>query len=493
MKVDIRVTFALLGDILLLFPLVFIPPLLIAIYTSENTSPFIIPLVVSLTLGLSLRSLTYGREIGVREAFLLVSITWLIVSALGALPYIIAGEGVLGNPVNALFESMSGFTTTGATVIENFDKYSQSIMFWRQLTQWLGGMGIIVLALAILPRLSIGGAQLMQLEAPGPQLQKLTPHIRRTAGIFWSIYIGLTLLETLVLSILHYLGLAPRMDPYTALIHAFTTMSTGGFSPYPQSIGAFSPIVQWIIIVFMVLAGTNFALFWYMLNKDLRIFSNEEFRWYIIVMITLSLIIVPQLASIHGYDLLSSLRHSLFQVVSITTTTGYATVDFSKWPRMAQYVLFFVMFIGGCSGSTAGSIKVIRWIIAIKTVLRELFVSVHNDAVKVIRLGGKIVEERSVRGVLVFITLYFLVFLAATMIIMIDSAFNGNQLTIIDSMTAVAATLGNIGPGLGAVGPMNNYLFFPLISKILMIGLMWLGRLEIITVLVLFTRSYWCG
>ncbi len=491
MRVNLRVTLALLGDITLMFSLVFIPPLIIALLLDTNVLAFAIPLIISTITGLILRSTTREREISVREAFLLVSITWLIIAILGALPYIIAGEGVLGNPVNALFESMSGFTTTGATVIEDFDAYSQPIMFWRQLTQWIGGMGIVVLALAILPRLSVGGAQLMQLEAPGPQLQKLTPHIRRTARIFWSIYVGLTLLETLILSILHYAGFAPKMDPYTALIHAFTTMSTGGFSPYPQSIGAFSPAVQWVVIVFMVLAGTNFALFWYLLNRDLRIFSNEEFRWYIIIMAVLSLIIAPQLISAYSYDFLTALRQSLFQVVSITTTTGYATLDFSKWPMIAQYVLFFAMFIGGCSGSTAGSIKVIRWVIGVKAILREFYVSVHDSAVRIVKLGGKPVDEHSIRGVLAFIVLYFTVFLVASLIIMINGTTNGRNLTIIDSLTAVAATLGNIGPGLGAVGPMNNYLFFPSMSKILMIGLMWLGRLELFTVMVLFTRAYW--
>lgn len=491
MKVNLRVTLALLGDIMLLLSLVFVAPVIVAIYSSKNLIAFIIPLILSLSLGLVLRNISREREITVREAFFLVSITWLVVAFIGALPYIIAGEGVLADPVNAFFESMSGFTTTGATVIEDFNKYSQPILFWRQLTQWIGGMGIIVLALAILPRLSVGGARLMQLEAPGPQLQKLTPHIKRTAIIFWTIYVGLTLLETLVLSILHYIGLAPRMDPYNALIHSFTTMSTGGFSPFPQSIGAFTPVVQWVIIVFMTLAGANFALYWYFLNKDLRIFRNEEFRWYIIIILSLSIIIVPFLSATYKFDILTSLRQSLFQVISITTTTGYATMDFSKWPIPAQYILFFAMFIGGCSGSTAGSIKVVRWIIGFKAIIREFFVSVHGNAIRVIRLGKKPVDEQSVRGVLVFIVLYFLVFLVASMIIMLNGTIDGRKLTIIDSLTAVAATLGNIGPGLGMVGPMGNYLFFPSLSKILLSILMWFGRLEIFTVLVLFTRSYW--
>lgn len=488
---NFRSTFSLLGEIIAFLSLAFILPMAIAFRDGTSIVPFLIPMLISLLFGLPLRSIEKNPEIGVKDAFLLVSLAWMAVACIGALPYILEGKGSLANPVNALFESMSGFTTTGATVLDNFGTHSRSIMFWRQLTQWLGGMGIVVLAIAILPRLSVGGAQLMSLESPGPQLHKLTPHIRRTARIFWEIYVGLTFLETILLSALHYLGLAPKMTPYMALAHSFTTMSTGGFSPMALSVEAFSPAVQWVIIVFMVLAGTNFALFWYAIRGDFRIFKNEEFRYYIGILAVLSLILIPLLIAQYGFGYLTALRQALFQVVSIVTTTGFSTMNFSKWVLAAQFILLFAMFIGGSSGSTAGSIKIVRWIIGAKAVRRELFTSAHQDAVRVVRLGGQPVDERSVKGALSFIALYFLTFFFGTLFVMLNGTVNGVPLNIGDAMSAVAATLGNIGPGIGVVGPMSNYLIFPVSTKILMFFLMWLGRLEIITVLVLFTRSYW--
>uniref|UniRef100_UPI002635B745 TrkH family potassium uptake protein n=1 Tax=Thermococcus sp. TaxID=35749 RepID=UPI002635B745 len=469
----------------------FLFPLLLALKDGTPVSPFLIPFVLSLVIGLFLRLLDRNPEIGIKEAFFLVSVAWLAVAAIGALPYILSGKTSLANPVNALFESMSGFTTTGATVLNNFSGLPEPVLFWRQFTQWLGGMGIVVLAIAILPRLSVGGAELMSLEAPGPQFQKLTPHIRQTARIFWAIYLALTFLETAVLMVLHYIGMAPRMTPYMALVHSFTTMSTGGFSPLAASIEAFSPAVQWVVIIFMVLAGANFALFWYLLRRDLRIFRNEEFRAYILVLVAVSLLIVPMLMRQYGFSPLTALRQALFQVASIVTTTGYATMNFAQWTLPAQAVLFFAMFIGGSSGSTAGSIKVIRWIIGLKALRRELFQAFHPGVVKPVKLGGKPVEERSIRGVLAFIVLYILVFLLAWLFVMLNGTTNGAQLSIADSMSAVAATLGNIGPGIGAVGPMANYLIFPPSTRLLMFFLMWLGRLEIVTALVLFTRGYW--
>ncbi len=487
----IRATMSLLGEILMLLGATLVLPMIVAIHDKTSTAPFLIPLFLSILIGFILRSLDKNPQIGTKEAFLLVSVAWLAVAIVGALPYILSGKSSLANPVNALFESMSGFTTTGATVLDNFNTPSRAIMFWRQLIQWLGGMGIVVLAIAILPRLSVGGAELMSLEAPGPQLQKLTPHIRRTARIFWIIYVSLTGLETLILSVLHYLDMAPKMTPYMALVHSFTTMSTGGFSPLALSIKAFSPAVQWVITVFMILAGANFALFWYLLRGDFRIVKNEEFRWYVGILFILSIILVPMLMKQYNFTPLTAFRQALFQVAAIVTTTGYATMDFAKWILPAQFILFVAMFIGGSSGSTAGSIKVVRWIIATKTATRELFTSFHNNAVKSVKLGGKAVSERSIRGVLAFIVLYFAIFFISSLIVVLNGTTTGRPISLASSMSAVAATLGNIGPGIGSVGPIANYLIFPASTKILMFLLMWLGRLEIITAIVLFTPRYW--
>ncbi len=493
MKVNIRGTLSLLGEVLLLISGTFALPAFVAILTSTPTRPFILPMILSILIGAALRLLDREPEIGLREAFLLVSLAWLAVVVLGALPYMIEGTGSLADPINALFESMSGFTTTGATVLDDFAVPSAALMFWRQFTQWLGGMGIIVLALAILPRLSVGGAQLMGLEAPGPQLQKLAPHIRRTARAFWGIYLSLTALETGLLFGLHLAGLAPNMNLYNALIHSFTTLSTGGFSPMPRSIQQFSPAAQWVIIVFMFFAGTNFALFWYVAAKrDWRIFKNEEFRWYFSITAVLTVLIALTIYKFHGMKLMETVRQALFQVLAIVTTTGYATMDFSRWPVTAQLILVAAMFIGGSSGSTAGSVKIVRWVIAVKATIRELFLAIHPDGVKAIRLGGKVVDEKAVRGVLGFIVLYFVIFWLSTVFVMWNGTVGSTSpLTFGEAMSAVAATLGNVGPGIGRIGPMSNYLIFPASTKILLILLMWLGRLEIITVLVLFSRKYW--
>lgn len=485
----IRNALAFIGDIILVYSFAYIPPIFLAFYFSEPLNPFIIPLGISVLVGLILRSIGASKEIKVKEAFFVVSTSWLIIAFLGSLPYMITGTGSLSSPANAFFESMSGFTTTGASVLMNYEGYPKSIMFWRQFTQWIGGMGIVVLALAILPRLNVGGARLMKLEAPGPELEKLTPHIKRTAEIFWLIYTGLTFLEALALTILHVLGLAPLMTPYNALIHSLTTMSTGGFSPYPQSIGVFSSSVQWVITCFMILAGTNFALYWYMVRGDFRIVKNEEFKAYILLIGVASATVAFPLIT-KGMSPIIALRSSLFHVASILTTTGYTATDFNRWPLLARYVLFVLMFVGGCSGSTAGGIKVIRWLVALKAMSRELYLSLRPKAVRLIRLGGKIIDERDLRAALSFIALYLFVFAVSTLIISLEG-IQGKPLDLVSSLTAVAATLGNIGPGLGLVGPTGSYAAFPALSKVLMALLMWLGRLELITALVLFTPFYW--
>ncbi len=481
--------YKLLGDVLTVYSLAYIPPLAVALYFSEKVIPFLIPLLLTLFLGLLLRNFFKASELRTRDAFFLVSVSWLAIASLGSLPYMLEGVGDLSNPVNAFFESMSGFTTTGASVIVNYRIYPESVMFWRQFTQWIGGMGIIVLTLAILPRLNVGGAKLFKLEAPGPELEKLDPHIRRNAEIFWLIYIGLTLLETMTLIVLHIAGLAPLMTSYNALIHSFTTLSTGGFSPYPTSIGSFTTPVQIVVTVFMFLAGTNFALYWYLIRKDFRILRNDEFRAYALITVISALIIAYSLMK-NGSSPMNSLINAFFHTISILTTTGYAVTDFTKWPLVSKYILLALMFIGGCSGSTAGGIKVVRWLMALKAVGREIYLSLNPKALKVIRLGNEFVDEKTLRSALSFVVTYFIIFFVATFLISYEGVAHAS-LDLISSMSAVAAALGNIGPGLGVVGPAGTYAVFPSVSKLVLAILMWLGRLEIFTVIVLFTRYYW--
>ena len=507
LRVDWRSSISLVGSVLkyLAVPMVF--PLLVAIYYGADALVFVATIAITVSIGLALERLEPDPDLGAREAFLMVGVTWLAVALVGTIPYILAGWGTastLANPVNALFESMSGFTTTGATVMGDisFSRHSHALLIWRQLTQWLGGMGIVVLAVAILPELSVGGAQLMDAEAPGPGIEKLTPRIATTARVLWLAYLGFTVLLFVLLFGLKLTGYAPEMTLYNAIAHPLTTLPTGGFSPEARSIEAFSAVVQWVIIPFMVVAGTNFALFWRAITGDVAVFGRDgEFRFYAGVMAALTAIVTgllvvgfgigPALDAIVPAGIEADLRAATFQVVSIVTTTGYASVDFELWDPVAQYVLLFAMFLGGSAGSTGGAIKMVRWLVIIKSLKRELFTTVHPEAVKPVRLGGRALDERAIRGIYAFTMLYLAIFFVGVILIMIDAARVGELLEIREGLSAVAATLGNVGPGLGDLGPMGSYLHFPWTSKLLMIFFMWIGRLEIIPVFVLLTVAFW--
>lgn len=509
-RVDWRASLGLVGTVIKYLSVAFLVPLVVALYYGQDAPVFVVSVLVSIVIGVALERIDPDPELGAREGFLMVALTWLFVALIGMIPYLLAGvigsESTLAQPTNALFESMSGFTTTGATVMGDIslEHHSHAIMLWRQLTQWLGGMGIIVLAVAILPELSVGGAQLMDAEAPGPSIQKLTPRIAETARALWVAYLGFTVLEMVLLYGLHLAGLAPNMDLYNAVAHPLTTMPTGGFSPEARSIEAFSAAVQWVIIPFMVVAGTNFALFWHVFTGEPeRLTRDTEFRSYVGVIAVLTAMVAGLLFVGTGIEINpnaiqpiegqieDSLRHAAFQVVSIITTTGYANIDFNTWSDPAQYILLFAMFIGGSAGSTGGAIKIIRWVVILKAVRRELFTTVHPEAVSPIRLGNRVIDERAVRGIYAFTLLYLVFFFIATIIVVTDAWRVGHQVSTFEAMSAVAATLGNVGPGFGAVGPMNSYLSFPAPSKLFMVFLMWIGRLEILPVLVLLTPAYW--
>jgi len=506
MYVDWRASASLVGTVLQYLTLTLSIPVVVGLVYGDPLVPFAATGVVTLAAGTGLARLDPDPDLGMREAFLMVAATWLAVAIVGALPYVVAGNGTVAQPTNALFESMSGFTTTGATVMGDisFDTHSHALLMWRQLTQWLGGMGIVVLAVAILPELSVGGAQLMDAEAPGPGIEKLTPRIAETARALWGIYLGLTVLEIVLLLGLNQVGLAPEMGPYNAVAHGFTTLPTGGFSPEAYSIEAFSAAVQWLIVPFMVAAGTNFALFWYALNGDLsRLRQDSEFRFYAGVIGATTAVVAgtlftgaglatlpAEMAGIVG-DLEPSLRHAAFQAVSMITTTGYASVDFNAWGMPSQMLLFLALFVGGSAGSTGGAIKIVRWLVILKSIRRELFTTVHPDDVRPVRLGGRALDERAIRGIYAFTLLYFALFALGVLLVMLDAGRVGYGVTGYEVMSAVGATIGNVGPGFGAVGPMNSYLHFPWSSKLLMVALMWFGRLEVLPVLVLFTPGYW--
>ena len=530
LRVDYRASLSLVGTVLkyLVAPLAF--PVFVALVYGETVVPFLVTMAVTAALGFGLERLRPDPDIRAREGFLMVGVTWLAVAVVGAIPYLVEAHGVplvfapvhpestLANPANALFESMSGFTTTGATVLGDisFDSHTRGIMMWRQLTQWLGGMGIVVLAVAILPELSVGGAQLMDAEAPGPGIEKLTPRIAETARALWGAYLGFTVLEILLLYGLNLAGIDPAMTAYNAVAHGLTTMPTGGFSPEARSIEAFSAAAQWIIIPFMIAAGTNFALFWHALTGDLdRLFEDTEFRFYLGVMASLTAVLagllfvgagfVGQVPAGETYDAAylaeytdrvvmqfePSVRQAAFQVASIVTTTGYASMDFNAWSAPAQYLLLFAMFIGGSAGSTGGAVKIVRWYVILKSVRRELFTTAHPDAIRPVRLGGRALDERAVRGIYAFTLLYLVLFFLSVGVLFLDAARVDLGLSVLETMSATAATLGNVGPGFGTVGPMGSYLPFSNTSMVFMTFLMWIGRLEILPVLVLLTPEYW--
>lgn len=437
------------------------------------------------------KGLAGATSVGFREGYLVVALTWVAAAAFGALPFLLSGEAQLDRPVDALFESMSGFTTTGATVLTDVEALDRSLLMWRQMTQWLGGMGIIVLALAVLPRLRVGGRQLLESEVPGPETE-FAERIRDTARRLWGLYIALTALLFLLLTLVGYLG-DELMGPYEALAHAFTTLPTGGFSTEPRSVEDFSAGAQWLLAGFMVVAGLNFALLYrlFVRKEPGPIGHDEEARVYLAVLVVAATVVTTQLWAEGFASGERAIRQGVFQAASLMTTTGFSNVDFATWPTLAVMTLVVLMFLGGSAGSTSGSIKIVRHLLMAKSLRRELRQTVHPEEVVPIRFNKRVLDERTVRAATFFILLYLGFFVAGAGIIALDTAAQGPDLTAIDAIAASATTLGNVGPGLGPAGPIGTFEGFSDISTITMAILMWLGRLELIPIAVLLTRRYW--
>jgi trk system potassium uptake protein TrkH len=479
-----------IGWVLILFSFSFFLPLVTGIVYDEAINyllisyliPFIITFITGLIMRLACRG--YSETLRDREAFAVVGIGWLVIAFLGSLPFMFSGT--IPNVISAYFESMSGFTTTGATVLEvsggdYLDTYSHSIFLWRSLIQWLGGMGIIVLSVVILARIFGAGLQLLRAEVPGPTVTRLKPKIQQTAQILWLIYGLFTVIEISLL----YVALSTAGSPdafYDAVCHTFTTLATGGFGTHTASIGHYNNLfVEIIVIFFMLVAGTNFVLHYHLLTGKIKnLFKDPEFRFFILIIALGTILITGDLAVKNVYNLPNSFRYGLFQVMSITTTTGYATVDFGSWPASSQFILLLLMFVGGCAGSTGGSIKIVRILVLLKTARREVRQAIHPRAVMPIKLGGITIPERVVRTVAVFFFIYIFIFIIVTVVI------TSMGLDIITSSSAVAATLGNVGPGLAGVGPSVTYTVIPDVGKFLLAICMWLGRLEIFAGLMLF-------
>jgi len=449
-------------------------------YREGDLVPVLISSAVTLVAGIVLSQVfrSHNSTIGKREGYLIVTGSWIVFSLFGSLPFII-GKAI-PSYTDAFFETISGFTTTGASILTDIESMSHGLLYWRSMTQWLGGMGIIVLSLAILPILKIGSMQLFSAEVPGPTPDKLHPKVRETAKRLWLIYLGFTITEAILLK----LG---GMSVFDAICHSFTTMATGGYSTKTASIAAFdTPYIQYVITIFMIIAGTNFSLAYFGLHGRFRkIFSNDEFIFYISLLLIFILGVTAVLHFSHGHVFEESFRKASFQVVSIVTTTGYATADYCSWGPFLILVIFILMFTGGSAGSTGGGIKMIRLLLLAKNSRQELRRLIHPNAVIPLRINHKAVPQNVIYNVLAFIVFYFLITGLSAMII---SAM-GYDLS--SSFSSVAATLGNIGPGLGKVGPTMNYAHFPVFGKWFLSFLMLLGRLELFTVLVLFTRWFY--
>ncbi len=471
------IIFNVLGGLLRFLGLIMAIPLFVAIYYGESPQPFIFAVVLTGVTGFLL-SYKYHAEGDwkKREGFAIVAFGWLAAALFGSIPFMLDGI----SPINAVFESMSGFTTTGATVLMDIESHSRSILFWRSMTQWIGGMGIIMLFIAILPKLGVAGRQLFRAEAPGPTEDKIRPRIRETAKILWMVYVTISAIEVAVLML-------AGMNGYDAVTHTFTTMACGGFSPYAASVAEFqSPLIEGIITLFMFIAGANFALHYKTLYSNHKsLLEDNEFKFYSLIVLIATVLLTFSLWWDAGEALTTSFRYAIFQVISIVTTTGYATVDFNLWSDSAKMILLSVMFIGGCAGSTAGGIKVVRFLLLLKYAQRALFKSIHPRAVKTVKFNNKSVPEDVLQAIISFVVIYFMIFAISTGLL----ALMG--IDLVSSITASIATLGNIGPGFNLVGPMASFDSIPFVGKLLLIGNMWVGRLEVFTVIVMLTPEFW--
>jgi trk system potassium uptake protein TrkH len=466
-----------------------IPSIISLIYNEYDFNGFIASTVISIGMGLPLWFFTReSKTLSNKDGFLIVALSWIVTAIIGALPFYLSGA--IPNITDAFFESMSGVTTTGATIIGNpitlpnlingIESLPHGILFWRSFIQWIGGMGIVVFAIAILPLLGIGGVQMFKAEVPGPVSDKLRPRVKETAKILWAVYVGFTAIEAFLL------GLA-GMSWFDAICHAFTTMPTGGFSTQNASIAAYSnSSIHYIIIFFMLMAGINFSLHFKAMTGNLKAYCRDyEFKIYIGIIFIVTLGIFLIISIDNGGFLHIKFRDSLFQTVSIITTTGYGTYDYEKWSYLVQFTLFGLMFLGAMGGSTGGGIKIIRVFLIIKHGLMETRRLLHARAIIPIRIGNRYIDESIIRNTLGFFLFYVAIFALTA------GSLTAMGIDITSAIGAAASAVGNIGPALGKFGPIDNYALLPDIGKWILSFAMLLGRLEIFTILILFSRTYW--
>ena len=459
--------------------LLLIPFFVALFYGQGDANAFLYTVLLMIPIALILIKIKGKKnEIYAKEGFLTVGLAWIVISFFGALPFVFSGA--IPSLVDAFFETSSGFTTTGASILTEIQSLPKGILFWRSFTHWVGGMGFLIFILALMPTFSGNTIHLLKAESPGPTPGKIVPKIKQTAKILYAIYFVLTLIETIFLK-------SAGLSWYDSIIHALGSAGTGGFSNMNASVAAFNnPAVEWIITIFMLLFGVNFVLYFQLIRGNVKaFFKSEELKWYLIAVFASIIIIAVNIIPFNHGDVTKSIRDSAFQVSSIVTTTGYATVNFNLWPTLSKVILIMLMFMGAMAGSTGGGIKTIRIVIIFKAIRREIDKILHPRRVKSVKIDGNVVEEETISGVFLFIFAYIIISLIAIFIVSFDN------FDITTTVTSVIATLSNIGPGLEMVGPAGNFSAFSDLSKLVLSFCMLAGRLEIYPMLILFSPSLW--
>lgn len=475
-----KIVIKVLGILLLLEAIMMLPSFIISLYYGrEDVYGFIITILLCCSIGFIFSKIKCSNEqIKTREGFTITALGWIIISLFGSFPFVLSGY--IPSLTDAFFETVSGFTTTGATLLSDIEILPKGLLFWRSFTHWIGGMGILVFTIAIIPRFGIGGIQIFRAESPGPVVNKISPKIKDTAKILYKTYIVITCIEIVLL-------ILAGMSLYDSIVHTFGTVGTGGFSVKNKSIGAYpQSSIHIIIAVFMALSGENFSLFYALYKKKWKtVFKDQELRLYIFIILLSTIFITINIIPIYKNNIFLALRDSFFQVSSIITTTGYSNTDFNLWPTFSKGILLMLMFIGGCAGSTAGGIKVIRILAVFKFLKREIIKIFHPKAVIPIRIGEKSIPDNVTDNITSFFIIYILTFTAGTLLILL------NGVDFETAISSVACTLGNVGPGFNLVGPYANFGFFSDLSKNVFSVLMLMGRLELFTFLALFSKNNW--
>jgi trk system potassium uptake protein TrkH len=475
---NFKLVFQLTGKTLLVEAAAMVLPLLAALYYGESPRPFLLAILITAVVGVLLTLPRASAKLFTREGFFTVGLIWILFGVFGALPFYFSG--CFPSYVDCLFECISGFTTTGATILTEIESLPRGILFWRSFTHWLGGMGVLVLTIALLPSLGARTSFLTRAESPGPVKSKLVPKTSQSSKILYSIYLVLTVLQILCLRI-------AGMGFYDAVVHAFATAGTGGFSTRNLSIAAYnSAAIEIIVTVFMLLFAINFSMYFLLLcGKWRRVLQSDELRFFLIVVALSGLVIAVNIRGYFPDSFGSALRHAFFQVASIISTTGFASANFDLWPELSRCILVLLMFLGACAGSTGGGLKCARVLLLLKNLRRELQELIHPRSVHVVKLDGQVVEERVLRTVHVFFAAYMLILAAGVLLVSLDN------FSFTTTSTAVISCLGNIGPGLDLVGPMGNFSIFSPLSKLILSLCMIVGRLEIFPILVVFSKNAW--